>query len=362
MTKKTVLYDRHVSAGAKIVDFAGWMMPVQYAGVLAEHATVRNNAGVFDVSHMGEVFVTGPEAPAFVDNLVTNDTRGMSDGNILYTVMCDNAGFVIDDLLVYKIGPQKFLLVVNASNTEKDFKWMLSQKGRFNVEVADRSPDLGMLAVQGPKAVAIASKIIAIPKNLKYYNFFTVMRDGNELIVSRTGYTGEDGVEIIAKNDDIVKLWDALFEAGKSEGIAPAGLAARDLLRIEAGYSLYGHELDEKTDPLSAGLSWVVKMEGREFVGKAVLKNFGRDNKRICFAMEGKAVPRQGYKLLTNGKESGFVTSGTFSPVLQKPFGIGYILGEGGNAPLDGSLTVEIRGREIPAKIVKPPVRLRVGG
>jgi aminomethyltransferase len=357
MTKKTVLYDRHVSAGAKIVDFAGWLMPVQYAGVLAEHSAVRNKVGIFDVSHMGEIFITGPDAGRFTDMLMTNDMSHLSDGQVRYTVMCDDEGNVIDDLIVYRMSPQVFMLVVNASNTEKDFNWITTREGRGNASVLDRSGDFGMLAVQGPNAIKTTAKVISIPEPFKRNRFFVAEYEGTQLMVSRTGYTGEDGVEIIAVNDVIVKLWDAVLEAGRDYGIAPAGLAVRDLLRIESGYSLYGHELDEKTDPLSAGLSWVVKMEGREFIGKKALQNLKPTKKRISFMVEGKSIPRQGCKLLVGGKEAGVVTSGTFSPALQKPIGIGYISIEELSALPKGGLRVEIRGKELPAEIYKPAAK-----
>jgi aminomethyltransferase len=211
-----------------------------------------------------------------------------------------------------------------------------------------------MLAVQGPNALNTAGKIIPVPPTFKHHTFFVAEYEGTQAMVSHTGYTGEDGVEIIAENSVIVKLWDAILEAGKEDGIAPAGLAARDLLRIESGYSLYGHEIDETTDPLSAGLGWVVKMDGREFIGKKALQGLKPKRKRIMFKVDGKSIPRQGCKLLVDGKEAGLVTSGTFSPALQKPMGIGYISNEEWSVRPEGKLTVEVRGKELPAEIYKP--------
>ncbi len=360
--KKTALYDRHVAAGARMVDFAGWLMPVQYQGVLAEHSAVRYDAGLFDVSHMGEIFITGEDAEKFVDQLITNDVRRISDGRILYTVMCDDGGRVLDDLMVYRISPQYFLMVVNASNTEKDFNWVKSRAGGWKADVVDRSADFGMLALQGPKAVAVASKVLKFPETFKHHSFFEVEYEGARAIVSRSGYTGEDGVEIIVETEAVVSLWDALMGAGKEEGIAPTGLAARDLLRIEAGYSLYGHELDENTDPISAGLSWVVKLEEREFVGKKAIQSLKTTKTRISFVVEGRSIPRQGYKLFVDEKEAGVVTSGTFSPSLQKPIGIGYISAKEWAVSTERRLSVEIRGRLTPVKVYRPHIKPTNGG
>ncbi len=350
---KTVLCQRHIDAGAKMVEFGGWLMPVQYSGVLSEHAAVRERAGLFDVSHMGEIFVSGPDSMRFVDRIVTNSVCNMKNGEIVYSVMCDDEGHTVDDLLVYCMGPQSWLLVVNASNAEKDYNWISTRVQGENVKVLNRSPEFGLLAIQGPKSVGIAAKIMDIPQDLKYYHFCVVEWGGSQLIVSRTGYTGEDGLELMVETGKTVELWDALLEAGKDEGIAHAGLAARDLLRIESGYSLYGHELDEKTDPISAGLSWVVKMNGRDFIGKAALEKLKPARKKIAFTLEGKNIPRQGFIIRAGGKEVGAVTSGTFSPVLQKPIGIGYIA-IGGNHTGE-NLAVEVRGKEIPAAVCKLP-------
>jgi len=351
--EKTVLYQRHVDAGAKMVEFGGWLMPVQYAGVLSEHEAVRKRAGLFDVSHMGEIFVSGPDSARFVNRIVTNDVSKLQTGEIVYSVMCDDEGHTVDDLLVYCMGPQSWLLVVNASNTEKDFNWISSRLGGEQLKALNRSPEFGLLAIQGPKAAAIAAKIVDFPEGLAYYHFHVSEWRGSPLIVSRTGYTGEDGLELMVETGKTADLWDALMAAGKNEGLAPAGLAVRDLLRIEAGYSLYGHELDETTDPLSAGLSWVVKMSGHDFIGKAVLEKLKPARRKIAFTMEGRNIPRQGFTLKVDGREAGVVTSGTFSPVLQKPIGIGYIAIEEGR--LAKHLTVEIRGREIPVALCKLP-------
>ncbi|MBI5178906.1 MAG: glycine cleavage system aminomethyltransferase GcvT [Nitrospinae bacterium] len=352
--KKTVLYPWHVAAGAKIVEFGGWQMPVQYAGVLAEHEAVRQRAGIFDVSHMGEVFISGPDARAFVNRLVTNDISLLEHGAVAYSVMCDDEGHTIDDLLVYCMGPRSFLLIVNASNAEKDFNWISTRIKGENVQALDRSADYGLIAVQGPLAAGIVAKVAPFPADLKYYHFCLAEWRGTQLLVSRTGYTGEDGVEIMVETARTAELWDALMEAGKDQGLAPAGLAVRDVLRIESGYSLYGHELDETADPISAGLSWVVKMDGHDFIGKPALQNLKPSRKKIAFIMEGKNIPRQGFHLKVDGAECGVVTSGTFSPVLQKPVGIGYISADRGLAP-GSRLSVDIRGKEAPASVCKLP-------
>lgn len=351
--KRTVLYDRHVALGARIVPFGGWDMPVQYAGVLAEHEAVRHRAGLFDVCHMGEVFISGPDSTAFINGIQTNNVSGMAAGQVLYSVMCDEKGNALDDLLVYRLGPQSWLLIVNAGNSDKDYAWMASHTDGARVTVQNRSADFGLLALQGPKAVAIAAAVTAFPQELKYYHFALASFEGVEVIVSRTGYTGEDGVELMAPAEKTAALWDALMAAGKDAGIAPCGLAVRDLLRIEAGYSLYGHELDADIDPLTAGLRWVVKMD-HEFIGKGALEGLIPARKKIAFTLEGKNIPRQGFSLLVDGVPAGTVTSGTFSPSLQKPIGIGYIAADKGVSP-GGTIAVDIRGKQVSARVCKLP-------
>ncbi|MFQ5432602.1 MAG: glycine cleavage system aminomethyltransferase GcvT [Nitrospinota bacterium] len=356
--KKTPLYNRHVEAGAKMAEFGGWMMPIQYTGVLKEHAAVRSVAGVFDVSHMGEIVVEGGGAENFVNRLVTNDVSKLKKGDILYTPICRENGGVIDDLLVYRLDELKFMLVVNASNTEKDFKWIISHADD-SVDIKNVSDDYGLIALQGPKALEIFNKLARVSETLGYYTFYETDLGGAKIIVSRTGYTGEDGLEIYLTADKTVSLWDALMEAGKDFGLSPAGLAARDLLRIEAGYPLYGHELDEDTDPVSAGLKWAVKMDAADFIGKSSLIDLKPAKKKIGVVMEGRSVPRQGYPIIMNGEKAGVITSGTFSPVLQKPVGIGYIFlnkNLGANKLKRGNkLSVEIRGKEAAGEICRMP-------
>ena len=346
-----------------MTEFAGWMMPIQYAGVLKEHAAVRNAAGIFDVSHMGEITVEGDGAESFVNRLVTNDVLKLQTGSVLYTVICKEDGGVIDDLLVYKMHESKFMLVVNASSKEKDFKWIASH-ANDSVDVKDVSDDYGLIALQGPKAIEIFSRLMPVPDTLGYYTFYeTVLNgadsSGTKIIVSRTGYTGEDGLEIYLPAENTLSLWDALMEAGKDFPLLPAGLAARDLLRIEAGYPLYGHELDEESDPISCSLKWAVKMDGHDFIGKSSLMDLKPVKKRIGIVMEKRNIPRQGYPIIIDGEKSGVITSGTFSPLLQKPIGIGYIflnkMLEKGRLKIGRTLSVEVRGKEAAGTICRIP-------
>lgn len=357
--KKTVLYQRHLQAGGKMVEFGGWLMPVQYSSVLKEHSAVRKNAGLFDVSHMGEIVISGSGAPDFTNRLVTNDVSSLETGRALYSVMCGENGGILDDLLIYRLDENKFLLVPNASNAEKVFSWITSNKPSVGVTVEDMSRDFALLAIQGPKAVEIFKKIARLPEKFPYYSFCKITLNGADLIVSRTGYTGEDGLEIFAPAEEAVSLWDALMDVGKNEGLLPAGLAVRDLLRIEVGYSLYGHELDESIDPFTAGLSWVVKMNTSDFFGKSALEKLKPSKKKIGVRMEGKGIPRQGYPIIVNNEKAGEVTSGTFSPILQKPIGIGYIA-LNGNDKLESlghgaEIRVEIRGKQVAATVCRMP-------
>lgn len=355
--KKTVLYQKHVDAGAKMVEFGGWLMPVQYSGVLRENEAVRRCAGLFDVSHMGEFLISGEGALGFVNRVVTNDVSKLKDAQILYTVMCKEDGGIVDDLLVCRLGANEYMLVVNASNIENDFLWISSLvKEGEKTTLENVSNEYALLALQGPKAVEIFSRIAPIPNSLEYYHFITTSARMAEVTVSRTGYTGEDGLEILMKNEDAQMMWDAILEAGKDDGLIPAGLAARDLCRIEAGYPLYGHELDEETDPISAGIKWVVKMDKCDFIGRSAIEVIKPAKKRIAFTMEGRNIPREGYPIAVDGDEIGTVTSGTFSPVLQKPIGMGYIFLRGINAPKIGDkIEINIRGKQAPAVICKTP-------
>ncbi|GMT42176.1 MAG: aminomethyltransferase [bacterium] len=342
-----------------MVEFGGWMMPIQYSSVLKEHSAVRNSAGLFDVSHMGEIKISGPGAFDFTNRIITNDVSELQTGGALYSVMCRKNGGVVDDLLVYRMDKEKFLLVLNAANREKGYNWISSNVPEKGVELNDVSDDFALLAIQGPKAVGIFEKVAKIPENLPYYAFYETTFEGIEIIVSRTGYTGEDGLEIFLPSDKAVNLWDALMDAGKDEGLLPAGLAARDLLRIESGYSLYGHELDEEIDPITAGLSWAVKMNASDFIGRPALAALKPAKKRIGIVMEGRSIPRCGYPVIANGERIGEVTSGTFSPVLQKPIGIGYIAMNRNSGrekfKVGDKISVEIRGKKVAAVISRMP-------
>lgn len=321
--KRTPLYQRHIEAGAKMVEFGGWEMPVQYEGVIKEHNAVRNRAGLFDVSHMGEIAVEGEDARSFVNRVVTNDVSELKDGEIVYSLLLNVNGGTIDDLLIYCTGKDSFLLVVNASNIEKDFDWIAAQKGDENVSVKNISDEYSLIALQGPESAAIIKKVFPDAGNIKYYNFAEIDFMGETVILSRTGYTGEDGFEIYLKQN-AENLWDKLLTTkGDSASASPCGLAARDLLRIEAGYPLYGHELNDEIDPATAGLKWAVKKGETLFIGRDGYAGKKPDKKRIGFTMEGRAVPREGYHIFIEGTAVGSVTSGTFSPTLQKPIGIG---------------------------------------
>jgi len=339
-----------------MVEFAGWLMPVQYSGVINELNTVRSRAGIFDVSHMGEIEIKGAGANRFVDRITTNDVSNVTEGRVVYALMTNEAGGIIDDLLVYCLSPENFLLVVNASNIEKDFQWISAQAEGEDVLAVNRSDDFALLAVQGPNALSILTEICEIPANLPYYHFTNVPVNGAEAMISRTGYTGEDGFEIYLPPEKAGDVWNLLLDKGKAHGLEPCGLGARDVLRIEAGYPLYGHELNEHIDPITAGLKWAVKKTGADFIGKSCLPAGTLDRKRIGFTIEGRGIPREGYGLVANGREIGEVTSGTFSPSLQKGIGMGYIAKIDGRFLSPGDrLEVKIRGKQVPALVCRLP-------
>ena len=355
--KKTTLYNIHEKLGAKIVEFAGFLMPVQYSSIIAEHKSVRNSVGVFDVSHMGEVFVSGDNALDFVQHITINDASKLIPGRVQYSAMCYPDGGIVDDLLVYKISDTQFMLVINASNTEKDFNWMV-QNNKLGVGLDNKSDEYSLLAIQGPKSKETLQKICDKELNLEYYNFFEAKIAGYNMIVSRTGYTGELGFEIYFKGDEKVaeEVWNKIFEAGKEFEIQPVGLGARDSLRLEMGFCLYGNDIDQTTNPLEAGLGWITKLSKENFIGKdALLKIKANSLKRKLTALtsDEKAFPRHGYDLTIDSKKVGTITSGTVSPVLEKPIALGYIDSEYTNE--NSKINFFIRGKEIPAKIVKLP-------
>ncbi|HEX6200193.1 MAG TPA: glycine cleavage system aminomethyltransferase GcvT [Thermoanaerobaculia bacterium] len=363
---RTPLYDRHRAAGGRIVPFAGWEMPVQYQGVIDEHRAVRTAAGLFDVSHMGEVRVVGAGAEDFLQRLTPNDVSKLADGQAHYSALLTDEGTYIDDLLVYRIGPEEFLLVVNAANTEGDFQWIADHAREAHaegvaVDVEDVSGRYALLALQGPSAVEILRPLAALPgdgglDDVGYYRFARGEVDGAPALLSRTGYTGEDGFELYLHPDDAPRVWDRLLEAGRDRGLVPAGLGARDTLRLEAGMALYGHEIDRETTPWEANLGWTIKMDKGDFVGRSALaarKEAGVERRLVGFEVEGRGIAREGHPVVHQGREVGRVTSGTWSPTFEKALGMAYVppaLAEPGTA-----IELEVRGRRLPAKVVKVP-------
>ncbi len=354
--KCTPLRDFHVAHGGRMVDFAGWEMPVQYRGILEEHKAVRRTAGLFDVSHMGEVDVRGPEAGRFLNHLVTNDVGRLYPGRVLYSPMCYPPGGVVDDLLVYLRGPEDYFLCINAGNIDKDLAWIRKQAAGFNVVVTDRSADYAQLAVQGPKAPAIVQSLTEARLDLvKYYHFCEGAVAGVPCLISRTGYTGEDGFELYHPAAEARRLAEAVLAAGGPHGLELAGLGARDSLRLEAGYPLYGHEITTDISPLAAGLGWTVKLDkGGDFIGRAALaaeKAAGPLNKIVFFRTGDRRIVRSGSPVLGPAGGVGRVVSGTFSPVLNEAIGSALV----DAAAAAGSLAVDIRGAKIDLHVVKPP-------
>lgn len=357
--KRTPLFPMHQKYGAKLVAFNGWEMPVQYAGILVEHRAVRTAAGLFDVSHMGELVVAGPQALDVVQKVITNDAGRLADGQALYSPMCYPDGGTVDDVLVYRMGPQRYLLVVNAGNVDKDHAWIRDTAAVFpDARVEDESGRWAQLAVQGPAALSILSRLTATDlAGVPSYCFRPdVEVAGVRCLASRTGYTGEDGFELYCAAGDGLRLWEALLEEGDEDGLQPCGLGARDTLRLEARLPLYGHELDEQTTPLEAGLGRFVKFRKPDYHGKAALQRQQAEGLRkrlVGFELTGRGVPRQGYPIAKDGATVGVVTSGTLSPTLNKPLGLGYVppdLAEPGC-----EFDVLIRGSPVPARVVKTP-------
>ncbi len=357
MTKRTPLYEEHVKLGARMVEFAGWEMPVQYSGVKDEHLAVRAAAGLFDVSHMGQIEATGAGATDFVQAITTNDVKKLVDGQAQYSLLCKEDGGVIDDIIVYRIAPDRYVLVVNASNAQKDFAWIKAHADA-GVAVADISSDFAMIALQGPKAAEILKGISnADIDGLGHYHFLKAAILDHDCIVARTGYTGEDGFEIFTPPDGVVSVWQTIVERGKPLGLLPAGLGARDTLRLEMKYSLYGHEITEETNPIEAGLGWVVKLKNPDdFIGKdaiAEVKERGLSRALIGFKMVDPGIPRQGYPIVMNDKEVGEVTSGTMSPSLGYAIGIGFV--PKGHEAIGEEIYIDIRGRARKAVVVETP-------
>ena len=355
--RHTPIHARHAALGARLVEFGGWEMPVQYAGIVEEHRAVRTGAGLFDVSHMGEVEVDGPGALASVQRLITNDAGRLAVGGGLYSPMCLPSGGIVDDLTVFRIGERRYLFVVNASTADKDFAWIAEHTR--DAQARDRSAEWGLLALQGPRAGAILARLTRADTGaLPSFHIITEAEVAGVTgcFISRTGYTGEDGFEIGCPWDATPRVWDALLEAGRPDGLTPIGLGARDTLRLEASYMLYGNDIDETTTPLEAPLSWTVKLEKGEFLGRDVLvrqKAEGTARKLAGFEMTERAIPRHGYVLRVNDGPAGTVTSGTFGPWVEKSIGMGYVARE--HAKPGVRLGVEIRGKTAGAVVVKLP-------
>lgn len=355
--RETPLADEHRALGARMVPFAGWLMPVQYEGIKAEHEAVRTRAGLFDVSHMGEIIVEGPHAVAEVDRLVTNDVSKLPVGAALYTVCCNEAGHILDDLIVYRLEEDKVLVVCNASNRAKivaHFAARISLQTPWN----DVSDAWALLALQGPKAVDVLRDLGASTDVLELPSFHVVRTTlaGVDLWVARTGYTGEDGFELFCASDDAVTLWRALFAPGQAHGLRPVGLGARDTLRLEAKLMLYGNDITEQTNPFEAGLGWVVKLDAGDFIGKEALQSIkatGTDRKLVGFEMVGRGIARHGYPILVDGQRVGEVTSGSVGPTVGRNIGLGYVPKT--MSKIGTRLGIEIRGKVVDAVVVTTP-------
>ncbi len=355
--RDTALTAKHTALGAKMVPFAGFNMPVQYAGVKVEHECVRNGVGVFDVSHMGEFLLKGEKALDLIQKVTSNDASKMVDGQAQYTCMPNETGGIVDDLIIYRKNAEEFFVVVNASNIEKDWNW-IADRNDLSVEMNNLSDDYSLLAIQGPKAADAMQQLTDIDlKGMKYYTFQIGKFAGiDDVMVSATGYTGSGGFEVYVKNKDVAELWDRVFEAGADADIQPIGLAARDTLRLEMGFCLYGNDIDDTTSPLEAGLSWITKFT-KEFTNSENLKaqkEAGVTKKLVGFEMIDRGIPRHDYPINdADGNSIGRVTSGTMSPSMNKAIGLGYVNVE--FAAIDSEIYIEVRSKQIKAKVVKPP-------
>ncbi len=357
--KRTVFYEIHRRAGARLVEFAGFEMPVEYSGIIDEHLTVREKAGLFDVSHMGEIWVKGNAARDFVQKVTTNDVDRLVPGKVQYSCLPNGEGGIVDDLLVYMFEKDKYLLVVNASNTTKDWNW-LNACNDVNAGLENASDLISQLAIQGPLSARILQKLTSIDLGkIKYYTFVTGTIGGiNDVIISNTGYTGAGGFELYFPNDHGPKLWKKIMDAGREEGMKPVGLAARDTLRLEMGYCLYGNDIDDSTSPIEAGLGWITKFgDNNQFIDRERLlrqEEEGVTRKLVGLEMIDRAIPRQHYKITSlHGEEIGEVTSGTMSPVLKKGIGMGYV-----RFPFNTEgteLAVQVRNQAMRARVVKLP-------
>ncbi|MEW6242712.1 MAG: glycine cleavage system aminomethyltransferase GcvT [Bacillota bacterium] len=357
--RKTALYGCHEKYGGKIVEFAGWLVSVQFGGILDEHRAVREAAGMFDVSYMGEFFVTGEDSLALIQKAVTNDMNNMVDGQVRYSPMCNDEGGTVDDLMVYRFSPDRYMLVVNGANVEKDFAWLSRIASEFpRATLTNASDDWAEIALQGPASETILKKLTQTDLNGIRYYYFVPRAEvaGVNCILSRTGYTGEDGFELYCAPEDAVALWDALMEAGEDEGLVPAGLGARDTLRFEACMPLYGQELSETTGPLEAGLGRFVSFTKGEFVGRDALlrmKEQGIPKKLVGFEMLERGIPRTHYTIVRDGTTIGEVTTGSFAPTIGKNLGIGYVTPD--TESIGADIGVMIRGKQLLARTIKMP-------
>lgn len=365
--KKTALYDKHTAFGARMIEFGDWVMPVEYSGILSEHRATREKAGIFDLSHMGELEIRGDNAFDIVQNLVTNDISKLDVNQILYTTVCKQDGGILDDILVYR-RPDHYFLVVNAGNIKKMHEWFSSHcpamhqtvHGPAGVTVKNLSDDISLIAVQGPYAEPIVQKIVDTDlSTIKYYHCAEIKIKNVgaihelPLLISRTGYTGEDGFELYLPNALASAVWDKLFEAGLEFGMVPVGLGARDTLRLEAKYCLYGNEINEDINPLEAGLSWVVKLDKNDFNGKKSMDNFKREKYLVGFKMLDKGIPRPHYDIYDDNKKIGWVTSGTFSPSLNESIGLGYVNKD--KKETGSVINIKVRDKLLKAEVVKTP-------
>ena len=362
--KQTPLYETHLKYGGRMVEFGGWALPVQYAGIKEEHQAVRTKAGLFDVSHMGEVLAEGPGALAFVQKLITNNASKLEINQILYSPMCYPDGGTVDDLLVYKQAEDRYLLVINAANIEKDWNWMQEHASGLDVKLTNLSDETAQLALQGPLATEILAKLTSAPlAELKYYWFMPdVLVAGKKVLLSRTGYTGEDGFELYCAPQDAAYLWEAIMEAGKPYGLQPAALGCRDTLRFEVCFPLYGHELTKDISPLEAGIGIFVKLDKEDFLGKEVLqaqKANGVKRRIVGFEMIERGVARAEYPVWVEGRQVGCVTTGSYAPSLDKNLGLALI--EAQYAQVGQQIAIEIRGKQVAAQVVSKPFYKREG-
>jgi aminomethyltransferase len=363
--KNTPFTKFHIELGAKMVPFAGYDMPIEYTGITDEHVTVREKVGVFDVSHMGEVWVKGPNALNFIQYVTSNDAAALTNGKVQYSCFPNGKGGIVDDLLVYRVDAETYLLVINAANIDKDWEWLCSHASKFNLtpgkELYNASDEIAQLAVQGPLALKAMQKLTSEPvEDMEYYTFKKLEFAGvKDVIFSTTGYTGAGGCEIYCANDDAEKIWKAVFEAGEEFGIKPIGLGARDTLRLEMGFCLYGNDINDSTSPLEAGLGWITKfVDHKDFIDKQYmleLKANGLKRKLVGFEMIDRGIPRQHYEIVDEqGEIIGEVTSGTMSPMMKVGIGMGYVLKSFAKA--DTEIFIRVRNKNLKAKVVKLPI------